>query len=437
MGRQAGVITLMGAADLEDVDVIVRGGGPFTAVPRKIGDAYDQVVVQASRQLTPADEGMHDIVVTINGRALPTRTAEAYARIQVTASNAVPELDPAFLTNGKLILSVPESDKTASETVTTTTNGLITAMTTGTTPTETLVAGGDLSAYVSDDNTLTYSVDDATAFTFKAGTSLLIPSGNLAVTGVKAGTGKIDDPSTADIDESKTIYRAPSGGKFSNELATTNVAFDNVKYEFNVIVRDAANTVPIPVELTVVPNKPVSAVADASGAEGYESTNPFGHVIVDLADYVTDPEGGVLTYVDVIDPAVAPFQLEDATGEIKVTFPGRVTGTNVWELTVTVEDGFVNTFGEVLNDDGTSKDPKEYEDVVDQTVTITITATEGTPPQRIPHSISVDEHTAVDTVVGSVATLIDNVIEYEEVAGSTGSSPLRVWWRPVPIRATS
>ena len=424
MGRQAGVITLMGAADAEDVDVIVRGGGPFTAVPRKIGDAYDQVVVQASRQLTSADEGMHDIVVTINGRALPTRTAEAYARIQVTASNALPVL--SGLTDDKLILSVPESDKTASETAMTTTNGLITAMTTGTTPTETLVAGGDLSAYVSDDNTLTYSVDDATAFNFKAGTSLLTPSGDLAVMGEKAATGKIDDPSTADIDESKTIYEAPSGGKFSNGLAKTNVAFDNVKYEFKVIVRDAANTVEIPVELTVVPNKPVSAVADASGAEGYESTNPFGHVIVDLADYVTDPEGGVLTYVDVIDPAVAPFQLEDATGEVKVTFPGRVTGANVWTLTVTVEDGFENTFGEVLNDDGTSQDPKKYEDVVDQTVTITITAMEGTPPQRIPHSISVDEHTAVDTVVGSVATLIDNVIEYEEVAGSTGSAHFEV-----------
>ena len=220
MGRQAGVIVLMGAADAEDVDVIVRGGGPFTAVPRKVVDAYDQVVVQASRQLTPADEGMHDIVVTINGRALPTRTAEAYVRIQVTASNAVPIVDAAVLTNGKLILSVSESDKTASETATTTTNGLITAMTTGTSPTNTLVAGGDLSVYVIDENTLTYSVDDATAFNFKAGTSLLTPSGDLAVTGVKAATGKIDDPSTADIDESKTIYEAQSGGKFSNPEST-------------------------------------------------------------------------------------------------------------------------------------------------------------------------------------------------------------------------
>ena len=68
----------------------------------------------------------------------------------------------------------------------------------------------------------------------------------------------------------------------------------------------------------------------------------------------------------------------------------------------------------------------EAERLDDGTVTITITATEGTPPKRIPHSISVDEHTAVDTVVGSVATLIDNVIEYEEVAGSTGSTHFEV-----------
>ena len=419
MGRQAGVIMLMGAAASEDVDVLVRGDAPFTAVPRKVGNTYDQVVVQASRQLTPADEGMHDIVVTINGRALPTRTAQANVKIQVTASNAVPVVDSTALTNGKLILSVPESDKTASETATTTTNGLITAMT-GTPLTNTLIVGGDFSSYVSDDNPLTYGVDGTTAFAFKTGTSLLIPVNDLVVMGAKPAADETDNPLTTDVDESLTLYTAPGGGKFSNGEETTTVPYDDVTYGFKVVIRDSANTVEIPVELTVMANEPVSLIK-ATGPETYQSTDSFGFVIADLADYVSDPESGALTYTDTVVPVVAPFQLEDATGEVKVTFPGRVTGANVWALTVSVDDGFMNTFVEALNDDGTSQQPKKYEAVVDQTVTITITATEGTPPRRVPHGITVDEHTAVDTVVGSVASLIDSVDNFEEVGGSTGS----------------
>lgn len=91
MGDQALVIGISGAAAEEQIDVIVgSGNGPFTAEPRKVGDAYTQVIVKTSRELTRADEGMHSFMVTINGRALPTRTAQANVKINITASNTPP-----------------------------------------------------------------------------------------------------------------------------------------------------------------------------------------------------------------------------------------------------------------------------------------------------------------------------------------------------------
>ena len=111
-GTQADVITIDGAASDEDVDVIVRGSGPFTASPRKTGAgdaaAYTQVVIMASRDLTTADEGMHNLVVTINGRALPTRTVQAHVKVQVTASNPVPT--SPYGADNPLTLEIAESD---------------------------------------------------------------------------------------------------------------------------------------------------------------------------------------------------------------------------------------------------------------------------------------------------------------------------------------
>ena len=111
-GTQADVINIDGSASAEDVDVIVRGGGPFTASPRKTGEgeaaAYTQVVIMASRDLTIADEGMHNIVITINGRALPTRTAQAYARIRITASNPAPT--SVYDADNPLVVEIAETD---------------------------------------------------------------------------------------------------------------------------------------------------------------------------------------------------------------------------------------------------------------------------------------------------------------------------------------
>ena len=392
----------------EEIDIIVTGTSDFSARPRLTGDDADGVggSVMAAVIMVDAGSGlstgMYEFTITANGRLSSARTTETKAKVMVTASNEKPMVDLAALTNDKLVLSVAESDKEAGEL----SNGLIKMMTgTGSSATNTVLPGGDFSAYVTDANPLTFSAPASVPFMFKAGTSILVPRRGISLTITPAIS--TDNTATPDIDESMIIYKVGDGGKFSNDKTQTNVAYDDVTYEFTVSVRDSANTVEIPVVLTIVVNAPVS-IDEATGNESYENTDPFGTVIVDLAagGYISNAESGdELDYTVTIDPSVAPFQLDEDTGEIKVTFPGRVTGNNEWEVTIVVDDGFANTTAEVLNDDGTSKDPKEYDhDAPDGTLTITITATEGVPPDREHLEVTIMENHAVGSEVANLRT---------------------------------
>ena len=248
-GTQAGVIQLDGAADAEDVDVIVRGSTPFKAEPRKVGDAYTQVVVMAARQLTTADEGMHDIVITINGRALPTRTAQAYARVQVTASNPAPT--SGYDADNPLIIEINETDKDVGKLIDDD-DDLKT----------------DLADYVSDDSdasSLRYTVSGTNVFTTDG--SKLVVTGDVSDSEKKSGTGEDeDDDRTANIDERIAVYeRSPDdGGKYGADgtLAETADEFADITYKFNVEVKDAANTLTIPVVVKLNVNEPVMPVTE-------------------------------------------------------------------------------------------------------------------------------------------------------------------------------
>ena len=81
----------------------------FTAAPRKVGGAYDQVVVKVAGDLADAT-GMHTFTVTINGRASLGRTAVASVKINVTASNNPPVISGTDAA-GKLIIPLTESSK--------------------------------------------------------------------------------------------------------------------------------------------------------------------------------------------------------------------------------------------------------------------------------------------------------------------------------------
>ena len=251
-GTQADVINIDGSASAEDVDVIVRGGGPFTASPRKTGEgeaaAYTQVVIMASRDLTIADEGMHNIVITINGRALPTRTAQAYARIRITASNPAPT--SGYDADNPLVVEIAETDDEL--------GNLIDAD-------DDLKT--DLADYVTDDSDasgLRYTVVGSTVFDTDG--SKLIVTGDVSDSEQKPGTGaEEDDEDTINVDETVTVYVRDDGGKFGADgtKAETTDEFGDITYKFSVKVQDAANSLTIPVVVKLNVNEPVMQVTDS------------------------------------------------------------------------------------------------------------------------------------------------------------------------------
>ena len=244
------------------------------------------------------------------------------------------------------------------------------------------------------DESLTYTLTGSfSPFTLGTGadrSKLMISGDGIAVTTAAVE----DDPDTADVVETAAAAR-PEGDSGTLDVPTSD--FSDITYTFSVQVTDASgNTVTIPVVVKVDVNEPVS-VSEATGTGEYVSTDPLSHTIIDVGALVDggNESGDTLIYSMVTTPTVAPFLIDTQTGEIQISFPGRVyEGGQEWTGTVEIRDSYANTpLTESTTDAAEARDP-------DATVTVTITAVEGDPPDRehVEVSINEDHDPAVDVV---------------------------------------
>ena len=124
--------------------------------------------------------------------------------------------------------------------------------------------GTDFADYVSDDtgtSNLRFTIAGTTVFGTDG--SELTVTGDVADSSLKPGTGlEEDDESTANIDESVAVYVRTDGGRFGADgsLTETTDKYADITYKFNVHVKDAANTLTIPVVVTLNVNEPTKAV---------------------------------------------------------------------------------------------------------------------------------------------------------------------------------
>ena len=280
---QIGVISIggaraseAGANNEEVIDVIVTGNSMFTAEPRKVALAYTQVIVRVAGDLSDA-MGPHTFTLTINGRASLGRTAVATVKVNVTASNSEPEVSGTDA-DGKLVIAVTESSKTSTD--------LVDIMT-GPQDNRVATVIHDLAGNVEDDtpdSALRYELVGKFLPFMMSGSKLVISTGETGglLANVEKDPAVKDDVLTTTVDETKAaVYRRQ--GTDEGVLVDENNQYSDVTYTFAVRVSDPANTVEIPVTLTVDVNEPTTAKLTGL---------PTGVTVEDVA---VDDDGDVAT----------------------------------------------------------------------------------------------------------------------------------------------
>ena len=266
----------------------------------------------------------------------------------------------------------------------------------------------------------------------------------LSYTTLRDTTDEEDDEDT-DIDESKAIYTAINGGKFSNGEADTNVANDDITYEFSVAIRDSANTVEVDVVLTVDANGPVERVVDSlpsdvtfemvdRDTDDDEETDDVATptykisvelserdvpaTILDLNDIMADDDSDTLTF-RVVSSDRPPHIVIDSggstNGHVLITYlPPNAEDGRMDTIIVTADDGF-----------NTVEDSNE-DDVPDQEFYLEISLTE-LPPVPITSnfvSIVVAENSTTCAIAGggacSVAGQVAGGVSYSIESGVDG-----------------
>ena len=217
-----------------------------------------------------------------------------------------------------------------------------------------------------------------------------------AITTTTAGVTTITNAAT---------YKRPGGD--TGELLNKDSMYSDIRYEFKVNVSDgnAASSLDIAVTAIVDVNEPVS-VSAATAKGTYVSTAPFGGLIYDVSGLIDggDEQGDEITYEWSVDDA-APFDINkkgDKAGKIKIVFPGRIYDqVKTFTATVKINDGFDNT-GVKLDDKDVPVVPQAFKD--DATVTITITAVAGRPPDREHLELTINEDAKGKSAVVDLAT---------------------------------
>ena len=438
MGTQIGSIAISGSFaddtstteddEGESIDFLIVGNVPFNVEPRMSVNRVSHAVITVDGDLASmAQSEPYSFVVTANGRLTPTRTDEIPVEVTITASNMAPSIVDSNYdsTDNLLTASASEDDDGAAVVIE---------------EDSVLYDFGDSFSDPTND-TLTYGIRNApTGFSLDTATGVLKVTAD-DIDASAPQTALEEDIDDTPVDESLVYFMSPGTSKFANGTNLSNDMNADFYYEFVITASDRANTLIVPVKLWIdVNDKPMvdSTDEDSDGVfqATYETTDPFGTTIFDIGAVVDDEDesDSELDYTDweITGPeghAPATFTI-NGSGVVQLNFPGFVRGSapdwdNTWDITVTIDDGFENTpisvdeDGDPLVDE--DDDPTGERDA-DAVLKITITVIEGEAPRRVPHEIDVEEHTAIDTVVGSVSGLIEGVDEYSEVAGSDGST---------------
>ena len=175
----AGALGGTEADESEEIDVIVSGSSKFSVRTRMSDGATGGDRVVAAVIMVNSDDGLEmsespfEFSITANGRLGSTRTTSTKAKVRITASNETPVVDPSALTDGEVVLTIEEDDKS--------TDSIIEAMV-GEDDDRDYNVVYDFSDIVTDDNDLTYEVVSGSAmFKIKPDTSLLVPSEDIVV----------------------------------------------------------------------------------------------------------------------------------------------------------------------------------------------------------------------------------------------------------------
>ena len=399
----------------EIIDVISSDSSVFKAVPRKPNGSYNQIVIQAKSDLTAADVGTHNFVLTVNGASSTTRTVQGHVSVVVTASNPAPDVDDDDLnSDGELEISVVEDAKNKGNILLGMVDGKANRL-------------HDFSTNVTDDNDLTYT-EDSGQFEFEANSGWLVPSANIAASTLVSGTSG-----------ATAMYERPDGdgGKFlvNGALADkTSVPYDNVVYEFDVTVADAANSVKIPVVLTINVNKPVgvSSTYVKDTEYPYKTTDPQNHEIVDLATLLSGSDSPLdgIKYVMTVTPMNPPFGLFIDTANnneatVNVNYPGPSSQTDTWTVKVMVGDAFDNGIASECMTSATVTTPPAYctqaslPNGVDAVLDFTIKQNPGPPLQSVESNFTIAENSPAGTVVGTLN--VTDATRYTVISGTGGA----------------
>ena len=455
---QIGVVSIEGAraddtttADVNDaevIDVIVSGTSLFTAETRQVSGVYDQIVIKVAGDLSDVT-GMQALTLTINGRASLGRTAEAKVRVNVTASNNPPEAS-GLDADGNLVIAVTESSKTSAN--------LVDRMT-GPTDNRVLNVIQDFAGNVSDDTpdaSLSYELVGKYLPFATSGSKLVISADGLLANEEKDPAVK-DDPLTTTIDETKLAVYGRQGTD-QGAIVDKNNEYSDVTFTFAVRISDAANTVEIPVTLTMDVNEPSTAkltglptgvtvedvavdddgdaATDAKVMKTYKfsmtvTDRDVPLTILDLRDLINDSDAGDSIDFDDVEGSgdqklvvygdrPSHFVIDDEDLLLTYMPPVLTTAnpTETWLFTLSAEDTYDNSANNVATPKGT-----------DARLRLELTITEE-PPAPITSdfvSITVAEGSTdcsqVDIASGcSVAGVVAGAVSYSIESGVDGGN---------------
>ena len=301
------------------------------------------------------------------------------------------------LTGDNLVIEIPEEDMGR--------DNLLMAMT-GDPATANVLH--DLSGNVSDDNQLSWS-DNSAQFDVNSDGEL-VPAEDIAAA-TQEDAADDDDTTTTHVDESMVHYTAPAGGEFSNGETKTNVANDDVTYKFTVTASDSANSVSIPVVLTIDVNEPVgiadplpSHVTQDSTSMNYVFTAPdaiartFEATMIELDTVFSNDMASDDVDYDV-ETATRPGATSDAdpvaTNDV-IVVGNRLVLTNV----ETPTDGS-QTLKRTVKVNAMDDFIQDTDGEVDATMTFDITVT-----VILPSSAFVDREVPEDSAAGSLTPML-------------------------------
>ena len=381
-------------SETEYLDGIVSG---TDAAPFDVRDSDMTLTYDGTPDL---EVGTYEFDLTVSGDAgLANRTIIGKVKVTVTASNEAPGV-PAAFTPDDVNENEPSVeiviDNTATPPVTTAVRGLVMG--------DTEVGDASVGVDAGDGDSLTYTLDAAgrKAFAINPSTGM-----------VSVGSDGISNSTPPAEDATDGKYTRDDGGVLESDTDP----YSKITYSFMVGVSDGitANNKQIPATVNVVPNRPAALNPDVTLDDdvmfrGEETDGVKLHVHpvregTPGSIFLFNVESGLFMDPDAGDTLASTLDLMNARDPFYIDGDGNVylsylpTGTDRpeggWDIIVTVDDGFNRADNtEILDANGDSQVPKEYELDNSQMVKVTLEI-DPIPEASFPviDDVSIDEET--------------------------------------------